>query len=62
MPQKNEFAKARKTMAKHLMNDEGLYLGYQANIAMLLHDHHGIANIDKRNKAADDILRLIFNS
>lgn len=56
----NEFVLARQAMAKHLREDEGLRIGYQANVAMLLHDRHGITDHEARNKAADDILRLIF--
>lgn len=54
------FIKARKVMAKVLRTDEGLRIGYVANIAMLLHDHYGIRNYEKRNKAANDILNLVF--
>jgi len=40
--------------------DSGLYEGYRSNIAMLLHDKHGIINHEQRNKAAEAILTLIF--
>lgn len=56
----NEFAKARRLMAKYLHEDDGLRQGYVANVAMLLHDRHGIKNTEKRNKAAEEILDLIF--
>ena len=49
-------------MALHLKHDKGLYISYQANIAMLLHDRYGITNHKIRNKAADDIIRLVFES
>ena len=57
----SDFADARQIMANELMNDEGLYIAYRANVAMLLHDHHGITSVLERNKAADDILSLIFS-
>ena len=56
------FKKARSIMAKHLLEDGGLYIAYQANVAMLLHDRHGITGEKERNAAADDILHLIFQS
>lgn len=62
MENSNEFAEARRTMAKHLRDDKGLRLGYEANIAMLLHDRYGVTEHKKRNAAAQDILRLIFES
>lgn len=62
MENSNEFAEARQTMAKHLRDDKGLRLGYEANIAMLLHDRYGITEHKKRNAAAQDILRLVFES
>lgn len=49
-------------MAKHLREDKGLRLSYEANVAMLLHDRHGIKGEKQRNLAARDILRLIFES
>ena len=54
------FQKARRTMAKKLRDDEGLRLAYVANVAMLLHDRYGITDYEPRNKAANDILTLIF--
>jgi len=57
-----EFKAARRTMAKHLREDEGLRQTYEANVAMLLHDRHGITDHDKRNAAAKDILHLVFES
>lgn len=61
MKEQNEFAEARKLMAKHLREDEGLRITYEANVAMLLHDryHSGIAR-HNRDNAAKDILKLIF--
>jgi len=62
MENSNEFAEARRTMAKHLREDEGLMIGYQANVAMLLHDRYGITDYETRNQAAKDILALVFES
>ena len=56
-----QFAEAKQVMAEFLSKDEGLYISYQANIAMLLHDRHGITDYEKRNAAADEILSLIFS-
>lgn len=58
----NKIAKARKTMRDAFDKDEDFKYGYIANIAMLLHDRHGITNYDKRNAAAEDILQLVFYS
>jgi len=52
--------KARKIMREAFDADPDFKLGYIANIAMLLHDHYGITDYDKRNAAAEDILKLIF--
>lgn len=59
----NEFAEARALMAKELREDEGLRIGYQANVAMLLHDNFCGADfkvIETREKAAKQILKKIF--
>ena len=56
----NEIEKARETMRDAFEKDPDFKMGYVANIAMLLHDRHGITNYDKRNAAAEDILELIF--
>ena len=53
---------ARETIRKSFENDPDFRRGYQDNIAMLLHDRHGITEYDARNAAADDILKLIFES
>jgi len=58
----NKIQKARKTMRDAFDADSDFKMGYIANIAMLLHDHHGITNYEKRNAAAEDILKLIFYS
>lgn len=50
---------AREFMAKKL-EDKGLRIGYVSNIAMLLHDRYGITDYETRNRAAEDILNLIF--
>jgi len=42
------------------LEDPDLFFGYQSNIAMLLHDRYGITDHDARNKAAIEILRLMF--
>ncbi len=55
-----DIANIRRQFLKAL-SDRGLLIGYQANIAMLLHDKYGIKDHDKRNNAAIDILNLILD-
>lgn len=52
--------KARETMRTAFDKDPDFKMSYIANIAMLLYDHHDITNYEKRNVAAEDILKLIF--
>jgi len=35
---------------------------YVANVAMLLHDKYGITDMETRNQAGDDVVRLVFES
>ena len=58
----NPFQRARKVMARYLKTDEGLRETYHANIAMLLYDRYGITNHTRRNQAAEEILKLVFES
>ena len=61
----NPFAAARLYMAQALADDEGLRIAYEANVAMLLHDHFNEADFTDhatRNDAARQILQLIFYS
>lgn len=55
-------AKARETIAAAFVADPEFRNSYVANVAMLLHDHYGITDYETRNKAGDDIVRLIFES
>lgn len=55
-------AEAREFIRQSFEDDPDFRRGYQDNIAMLLHDRHGITEIDARNAAADDILKLVFGS
>ena len=54
--------KERDAMAKAFKDDPGFRMTYVANVAMLLHDRHGITDYDKRNQAADEIIKLIFET
>ncbi len=54
------FIRARKRMAHALRSDEGLRIGFVANVAMLLHDRYGITEPETRDRAANEILNLIF--
>lgn len=58
----NRFARARKSMSNALKRDKGLRQGYEASIAMLLHDRYGITDYELRNQAARDLIDLIFHS
>lgn len=53
---------AREIIADAFAADPDFRRGYVDNVAMLLHDHHGIENYEARNKAGDEIVRLIFES
>jgi len=53
--------KARKIMRDALKKDENFKQVYVSNVAMLLHDRHGIKAFDKRNNAAEEIIDLIFS-
>ena len=53
---------ARKIFKDHFEEDEDFRRVYQSNIAMLLHDRHGITNHKIRNKIADDIMEVIFEA
>lgn len=55
-----EIEKARATFRAAFRMDPGFRRVYQDNIAMLLHDRHGIIGQYERNTAADDIIRLVF--
>jgi len=57
-----EIRKARATMVQAFKEDPGFKLTYIANIAMLLHDRYDITDYETRNRAADDLLKLIFES
>ena len=52
--------KTLREMFRKELEDEDLRIGYISNIAMLLHDRYGITDYKTRNRAAVDILKLIF--
>lgn len=56
----SEIWKARKTMRDAFEADKDFKRSYIANIAMYLHDHHGITDYKERNAAGEGILKLIF--
>lgn len=56
-----EFVMARGICEKHL-RDSALRQTYRANIAMLLSDQYEITDHVTRNQAAEDILKLIFET
>lgn len=53
---------ARKVFKKSFEEDENFRFVYQSNIAMLLHDRYGIIDFKTRNKAANDIMSVIFDA
>lgn len=53
---------ARRIMRRSFAKYPNFRYVYQCNIAMLLHDHHGITDYKKRNSAASDIIKLVFDS
>ena len=55
-------AEARATFAEAFELDPDFRRVYRDNIAMLLHDRHGITGQKERNAAADDIISLVFES
>ena len=60
----NSISLARKTMSDAFKKDKDFEYTYIANIAMLLFDRYNKAqfqNVEKRERAAKDILNLIFN-
>jgi len=58
----NKIKKAREMMREELDKNKELKYGYQSNIAMLLYDRYGITDYKTRNKAANEILKLIFET
>lgn len=56
----DEIQRARKTMRDAFKADEYFKRVYVANIAMYLHDHHGVTDYKERNAAGEGILKLIF--
>lgn len=52
--------KARAVMKDAFKGDPHFRQAYVDNVAMLLHDSHGITEYDARNAAANDIIALIF--
>jgi len=54
-------AKGLKTMAAAMEKDPGFRVGYQANVACLLMDRYDLDH-ETSNRAADEILKLMFES
>lgn len=59
-PADTPFVQARQAMSQAFRDDQGLLLAYHANVAMLVHDRHGVTDKDARDKLASDVLALIF--
>ena len=53
---------ARKIFKKSFEKDDNFRDSYQANIAMLLYDRYGITEYKRRNQAANDIMKVIFDA
>lgn len=64
----NKIVNARRVMWNELENDPGFRLGYEANVAMLLHDelhtrgYKPKLKFTDRNEIATALLKRIFNS
>ncbi len=54
------FAQSRQRMSQAFRDDRGLYQAYHANIAMLVHDRHGVTDHTARNKLASEVMGLLF--
>lgn len=50
----------RKAYEQAFKSDPSFRQAYVDNVAMLLHDRHGITDYEARNRAADEIIRLVF--
>ncbi len=53
---------ARGVIASTFCADPDLRRAYVDNVAMLLHDRYDIKDYETRNRAGDEIVRLIFES
>lgn len=56
------FVMSRRVMRAEFRADPDLRFGYVSNIAMLLHDQHGVSDVSRANAMADDVMRLVFES
>lgn len=56
----NPIVEARRTMREAFDADPDFFETYVANVAMLLHDRWDITDHDDRNRAAREVLDLIF--
>lgn len=59
------FKYIRKLFGYYLKKDEGLKIGYKANVAMCIYDNrrkYGRLNLEDCNKVAEKILELMFNN
>ena len=54
------FADFRRAIANTFARDPDFRKTYVDNVAMLLHDRYGITDPDTRNRAGDEIIKLIF--
>ena len=64
MPRQNvkvEFKDIRNSFKEALEDDDGLYIAYVANVAMLFNDRYGCTDHKLRNKMAKDTLKVIFD-
>lgn len=57
-----DFKDVREAFCNALQKDPSLRYSYQSNIAMLLHDRYSLTDHADRNRAANDILCLLFES
>ena len=70
MEESEEFSKsklfsirlARSIFKNSFETDEGFRIAYQANIAVILLDRYGITDHATRNRAANEIMEVIFDA
>lgn len=56
----DSFVQARQRMSQAFRADKGLFQAYHANVAMLVHDRHGITDKTARDRLASEVLGMIF--
>ena len=53
---------ARSIFKKAFEKDQGFRIAYQSNVAAVLMDRYGMDDHEERNRAANDIMKVIFEA